>query len=350
MPVNEQGVIVSKQPELFYDLAEKIRNSGAFGSATVLDAPDKYAADPFVQLAVALTSSDSDCWLALEFLQNQLDPAMATGRFLSEIHLSRYGINKPNLGTAEARALVRQLQLNGVKITSPETAVMQLTSVEFAKTFYSKNHSPVPYLNVGETMLVVTENPTAPIVAGSIAQKLFENIGDGFFNWVGDTQDVYEYKGKCYPYRYQLADRVIIAVKIYGNLKDCAGSGWADVANTMISKANCSLQFDYGATLDGQALLQLIGITPDVNINKIEIQRRPKVLVPTECLDEAMMLDFTSCSGLVSTEQWASDVVCGYAQGEAWCEDFANCVVLKPWEYATFHPSFFEFIEEPSPC
>ena len=350
MPVNDQGVIVSKQPELFYDLAEKIRNSGAFGSSTVLDAPDKYASDPFVQLAVALTASDSDCWLALEFLQNQLDPEMATGRFLNEIHLSRYGINKPDLSTAEARAMIKQLRLNGVKITSPEAAVMQLASVKFAKTYYSKLLSPVPYLKAGENMLVVTQSPTTPIVAGSIAQKLFENIGDGFFNWVGDTQDVYEYKGKCYPYRYQLADRVVVAVKIYGNLKNCTDANWADVANAMIDKANCALQFDYGATLDGQALLQLVGATPNININRIEIQRRPKPLTPAECLSQASSLSFTDCSGVASTELWASDRVCGYAQGEIWCGDFVDCMVLKPWEYATFHPSFFEFIEEPSPC
>lgn len=350
MPVNAQGVIVSKQPELFYDLAEKLRNGGAFGSSTVLDAPDKYASDPLVQLAVALTSSDADCWLALEFLQNQLDPMAATGRFLNEIHLSRYGISDTNLSTVEARALVRQLQLNGVKITSPEAAAMQLSTVKFARTYYSKPTSPVPYLNSGENMLVITENPTNPIVAGSIAKKLFENIGDGFFNWVGDTQDIYEYKGKCYPYRYQRADRVIVAVKIYGNINDCTDAVWSSVANTLIDKANCALQFDYGATLDGQALLQLIGVTPNININRIEIQRRPKPLTPTECLTEATMLNFTDCSGVASSETWASDRVCGYEQGEIWCGDFVDCMTLKPWEFATFHPSFFEFINEPSPC
>jgi hypothetical protein len=350
MPVNPQGILVGKQAEIFYDLAEKIRNSGAFGSSTVLDEPDLYASDPFVQTAIALTSSDSDCWLALEFLQNQLDPENATGRFLNEIHLSRYGINKPDLSTAEARALIRQLRLNGVKITSPEAAVMQLASVKFAKTYYSKPRALVPYLNAGENMLVITPNPTTPIIAGTIAQKLFENIGDGFFNWVGDTQDIYEYEGHCYPYFYQLADRVVIAVKIYGNLKDCTDANWADVANALIEKANCALQFDYGATIDGQALLQLIGATPNVNINRIEIQRRPKPLTPIECLADAPSLTFTDCSGITTTELWASDKVCGYAQGEIWCNDFVDCMVLKPWEYATFHPSFFEFINEPSPC
>ena len=86
MPVTESGIVVERQAEIFYDVAEKIRNSGAFGSLTVLDDPDQFAADPFVQTVVALTASDSDTWLALEWLQNQLDPNTASGRYLIDFH------------------------------------------------------------------------------------------------------------------------------------------------------------------------------------------------------------------------------------------------------------------------
>ena len=350
MSVSAAGITVGKQAEIFYDLAEKIRSSGAFGSMTVLDDPDQFAADPFVQMAVALTASDSDCWLALEWLQNQLDPEFADGRFLNEIHLSRYGINNPDLSTDEARALVRQLRKNGVKPSSPEAAVMRLPSVKFAKTIYSKPRALVPPIASGETMLVVMPKPNMTIPSGAIAQALFENIGDGFYNWVGDVQDTYEYKGHCYPYYYQPAARVVIAVKIYGNLNECTDAAWHTAANALIERANCALQFELGAKIDGQALLQTLGATSGININRIEVQRRPKPLTPTECLADAESLTFKDCSGVETTELWASDKVCGYDQGEIWCKDFVDCLNLKPWEYATFHPSFFEFVEEASPC
>ena len=64
------GILVQKQGELFALLADKIKG-GAWGNQTTLDLPNEYAADPLVQLAVAITASDADCWLALEWLQNQ---------------------------------------------------------------------------------------------------------------------------------------------------------------------------------------------------------------------------------------------------------------------------------------
>ena len=350
MPVTESGIVVERQAEIFYDVAEKIRNSGAFGSLTVLDDPDQFAADPFVQTVVALTASDSDTWLALEWLQNQLDPNTASGRYLIDFHLSRWGIDATGLNETEAKALLFQLKKNGVKTFSPEVAVMQMPQVAFAKTYYSKFHAPVNYLNPGETMIVVMPKPNQIIPQGVIAQALFDGIGDGFYNWVGDTQDIYEYRGNCYPYFYQPADRVVIAVKFYGNLNECSDAAWHNAANTLMQKANCALQYELGAKLDGQALLQLLGETPGININRIEIQRRPKPLTGSECLADAESLTFTSCSGVESSELWASDKVCGYAQCEIWCKDFVDCLILKPWEFATFHASFFEFIEEASPC
>ena len=346
----DQGIIVGKQAELFYDLAEKVRNSGAFGSSTVLDAPDQFAADPLVQLAVALTASDSDCWLALEYLQNQLDPNTANGRFLIEFHLVRYGIDATGMREAEAKALLKQLQANGVKPSSPEAAVMRIPSVKFAKTLYSKPRALIPPLNAGENMLIVMPKTNQTIPSGAVAEALFNNIGDGFYNWVGDVQDTYEYQGHCYPYYYQPASRVVVAVKIFGNLNDCAPVAWHDPANTLIDKVNCAMQFDLGAKMDGQQLLQLLGPTPGININRIEVQRRPKPLVPTECLSTADSLTFKDCNGVESTELWASDKICGYARGEIWCKDFVDCLNLNPWEYPTLHASFFEFVEEASPC
>ena len=199
-------------------------------------------------------------------------------------------------------------------------------------------------------MIVVMPKPNQTIPQGVIAQALFDGIGDGFYNWVGDTQDIYEYRGNCYPYFYQPADRVVIGVKFYGNLNECTDAAWHTAANTLMQKANCALQYELGAKLDGQALLQLLGETPGININRIEIQRRPKPLTGSECLADAESLTFTSCSGVESSELWASDKVCGYAQGEIWCKDFVDCLILKPWEFATFNASFFEFIEEASPC
>lgn len=346
----ENGILVEKQAELFYNLALKIRESGAFGSSTVLDVPDQYAADPFVQLAVAVTASDSDCWLALEWLQNQLNPQTASGRFLIEFHLSRYGIDATGMSEAQAKALLKQLQLNGVKPFSPEIAAMRVPQVAFAKTLYSKHRAEIPPLAPGESMLVVIPKTGQTIPSGSIAKELFDYIGDGLWNWVGDVQDTYEYRGNCYSYRYQPADRVIIAMKIYGNLNQCTDAAWHTVANTLIDKANCEFQFALGAKVDGQALLQLLGPTPGININRIEVQRRPKPLMGTECLADVEPTTFTDCAGVAATEVWASDRVCGYSQGEIWCKDFVDCLILKPWEYPVLHPEFFEFIHEDSPC
>jgi hypothetical protein len=350
MSVTNVGILTERQAAIFYDVAERVRNSGAMGSMSVLDAPDEFAADPLVQLVVALTASDSDAWLALEFLQNQFNPNFATGRFLQDLHLTRYGITETGLSLEQARALVKQLQLNGVKPSSPEAAVMRLPSVIFAKTIYSKQLALVPPLNAGETMLVVMPKAGMTIPSGAIAQTLFENIGDGFYNWVGDVQDTYEYKGYCHAYYYQPAEPVIIAVKMFGNLNECTDAAWHTAANTLIENANCSMQFELGAKIDGQALLQIIGPTPGININRIEVQRRAKPLTPTECLAQAETLTFKDCSGIETTQLWASDKWCGYAQGEIWCKDFIDCLNLQPWEYPVFHPSFFEFAEESSPC
>lgn len=80
---------------------------------------------------------------------------------------------------------------------------MQIPQVAFAKTFYSKFRAPVNYLNRRNNDCCNAQTPNRTIPQGVIAKLLFDGVGDGFYNWVGDTQDIYEYRGNCYPYFYQ---------------------------------------------------------------------------------------------------------------------------------------------------
>ena len=330
---------IKKQNTILADMAVALEASGVLPSPNALSAADQNAADPLVQIYTGFSSALSELYLSVEGLQNQLDYRTANANWLAALHGSRFGVDLSGMGENEARAVIAQLDADGVRNGDPATVVMGAAGVSYAKAVYGQ-----------ETMLVVKNKQGQTIPDGAIAEALYNGVPSGFYTFVGDKLDSYGAGGMCYEYRYQPAERVIIGIEVRGSVADCEQSQWAAAANQLIQTFNCENQLNFGGTVSSAEILQSISRVAGLKLNSVKIVKRGAKFVPLNCPPE--YVDFYDCDGVLETVDFTNENAedCQFSAGYVWCDDYGDCVSLKPWEYPDLHPNFITFIEEAAQC
>ncbi|GHA66334.1 hypothetical protein GCM10009007_03510 [Formosimonas limnophila] len=332
-------VEIKKQNDILRDMALALEGSGVLPSPNALMDADANASDPMVQMYAGFSAALSEVYLQVEALQNQLDYRTADVNWLAALHGSRFGIDLTGRTEADARKLIEQLDKDGVRNGDLVIAAMRAENVAYAKAVYGT-----------ETMLIVQNKQGEVIPDGAIAQQLYEGIPTGFYTLVGDKVDTYVLDGECYDYRYQPAERVIIALEIHGQISECAPDQWAQIANQVVKTFNCEKRYSLGGTVGSVEILQSIEKIAGVKLNSVKISKRGAKFIAEECAPE--LVDFYDCDGVLETVDFTnkSPQECANSAGYFWCKDFSDCVPMKPWEYPVLHPMHITFVEESAQC
>ena len=330
---------VKKQNEILRDMAVALESSGVLPSPNALMDADANASDPLVQIYAGFAGALSEVYLQLENLQNQFDYRTANANWLAALHGSRFGVDLSGMTENEARAVIANLDKNNVRNGDPVTAVMQAENVAFAKAIYGS-----------ETMLIVQNKQGQSIPDGAIAEALYSGIPAGAYEFTGDKEDTHIDGGVCYRYRYQPAERVIIALEIIGEQEPCLPSAQAEIANQIIKDFNCENRFKYGGNVRAQDILQAIEKVDGFKMASVKIQKRGKQFMFDDCEVEPTM--FYDCDGVEESERYANGnaIECANSAGYIWCNDYGDCVTLKDWEYPVLHPMHITFVEEAASC
>lgn len=330
---------IKKQNEILREMAVALEASGVLPSPNALMDADENASDPMVQMYAGFAGAVSEVYLQVEGLQNQLDYRTANANWLAALHGSRFGVDLSGKTESEARALIAQLDKDGVKNGDPVTAVLAVENVAYAKAIYGQ-----------ETMLIVQNKQGQSIADGAIAQALYEGVPPGFYTFVGDKLDTYVFNGECKEYRYQPAERVIIGLEIHGQISECAPEQWAKIANQIVKSFNCEKRFVLGGTVGANEILQSIEKIDGVKLNSVKITKRGAKFAIDGCPPE--MVDFYDCHGVLESVDFTNPnpAECANSAGYFWCKDYSDCVSLKPWEYPVLHPEHISFVEESAQC
>ena len=327
-----------KQNKILSEMAVALEASGVLPSPNALMDADANASDPMVQMYVGFSSALSEAYLQLENLQNQLDYRTANAQWLTSLHGSRFGVDLYGKTEADARSTIEQLDINNVKNGDPVTAVMTAENVAFAKAIYGE-----------KTMLIVQNKQGQTIPDGAIARALYEGVPAGFYEFVGDKSDTY-IDGTCHTYNYQPAERVIIGLEVKGEIDPCLPSVWGDLANQIVQTFNCDNRYKYGETVRAQDILQQINKIDGLKLTSVKIQKRGAKFSTVDCPPE--LIEFYDCDGALESVDFTNSNTsdCANSAGYFWCDEYDDCVQMKPWEYPVLHPEHITFIDEVAEC
>lgn len=331
------GIIRRRMSDLYVEFANRLREGGAFGTQTTVDAPDTFPSDPLVQIATAASASAHELWEAVELWFTQLDLDTASGVYLERLHGARVGIARPiGMIDDEYRRLIQAAVRTRPTRTDPVSVASGVDGVTCAKLLLSTTAAPIDGIPAPGAMLVING---CAIDYQALAQAMYDNVELGLYNWIGDRTVGYSAgAGSCVSYTFQEAQPLFAALDI--RVQSTASCGAVDLAAIRTAAVE-ALTVRYGACSIGGALTRPMVISalsglPDLIIGDVKMARRARVLTGNGC-DPAGLPTVTVCG---ASTVWATSITCGPSAGEVWCEPEGDCLNLQPWEYLAFDPQF----------
>lgn len=342
------GIIRKRMADLYLDFAARIKEGGAFGAVTTVDSPDDYPSDPLVQIAATASVSTAEIWEATEGFYNQLDWRTATGRYLETLHAERLGIvRSPGMTDDALRALVAAKVNGGIPQQGPASLASRMDTVECASFIKSTTANPVAGIPTPGAMLVVKES-ALPVDYTALAQQIWDETDIGLFEYHGDTEvSLPTANGGCVTIAIQPACRVYVGVRIHGffTASSCVAITEAQVLQhyrDAIKEHFLGVCRIGGMQIDSDALRQVMPTLAGFVLTGFTFERRPRVLVSVGCEEDGVPL--VEINGEI--ERWESSSVCGYCQGETWCNDWRPCLSLPVWEFPDADIQFMSLVEQ----